>query len=82
MTREELDKKIKEARKRSLLIYQKAFMLFGCMKWNKIFTFISQYLQYKRLLFITVGEALLAGTPTSTESEPHAGQRSVECQNK
>lgn len=49
-------------------------MLFGCMKWNKIFTFISQYLQDKRLLFITVGEALLAGTPTSTESEPHAGQ--------
>ena len=37
MTREELDKKIEEARKRSLLIYQKAFMLFGCMKWNKIF---------------------------------------------
>ena len=36
MTREELDKKIEEARKRSLLIYQKAFMLFGCMKWNKI----------------------------------------------
>ena len=52
MTREELDKKIEEARKRSLLIYQKAFMLFGCMKWNKIFTFISQYLQDKRLLFI------------------------------
>lgn len=82
MTKEELDKKIEEASKRSLLIYQKAFMLFGCMKWNKIFTFISQYLQDKRLLFITVGEALLAGTPTSTESEPHAGQSSVECQNK
>lgn len=56
MTREELDKKIEEARKRSLLIYKKAFMLFRCMKWNKIFTFISQYLQDKRLLFITVGE--------------------------
>lgn len=30
---------------------------------------------YIDILFITVGEALLAGTPTSTESEPHAGQR-------